>query len=336
MNRLPDSKGSFGLISRKFSSVGSNKMKLALILIFLAGLLLPVSGSSNSTISLITIAIAYGIVTMSLDLSFGFAGMMSLGQASLFGMAAYVAGYISLHFTPQAWVTFPLGVLSAGLLGGLFGIILGRLQGVAFAIGTIALSSFFVFLAIQWRSLTGGPDGLVGLPFSQLWNLKLNHVSLYYLSLILTVVTYLGISWLTQTRFGIAIQAIRDNPERALSMGINVYLYRIYTMILSGLIAGIGGVIFIYLRGAIAPEQLSWDISGNIMIRLMIGGVRTLIGPFLSAVALTYLENELSSMLAHYWQYILGSLVLIVIMVMPDGVFLGIKRLATGIKIGRK
>ncbi|MET4808222.1 branched-chain amino acid ABC transporter permease [Limibacillus sp. MBR-115] len=286
-------------------------------------MLAPAFNPSSGTISLLCLVVVYGIAVMSLDYVFGYGGMMSFGHAALFAFGAYMGGFVLLHLNTEILIGLPLAALATALLGAFWGILLGRLEGVAFAMGTLALASSVRFLFIQLRDITGGTDGLVALPLAEFFGMPIRTGALYYVSVLIAFAIFLILKQVVRTRYGLSLQAVRDNPQRAEAAGINVYGHRVVAMGISGAVAGVAGALFVYLQGAIDPSQAHWVLSGHFMIQLLMGGPGTLIGPFIAALFMTYLQHWLSGVIAH-WELILGTLVVLFVYFTPRGVVPGI------------
>jgi branched-chain amino acid transport system permease protein len=286
-------------------------------------LVAPIIGVDHGTISLLSLVVIFGIAVMSLDYIFGFGGMMSFGHAALFGFGAYVGGFVLLYVGRELFVGLLIAAMATAVLASLWGFLLGRLEGVAFAMGTLALASSVRFLFIQWRDVTGGTDGLVALPLVEFFGIPLHTIAIYYISATLAFAIFLILKQLVRTRYGLALQAVRDNPIRAEAAGINVYAHRVIAMTISGAVAGTGGALFVYLQGAVDPSQMHWALSGHFMIQLLMGGPGTLIGPFIAAMVMTFLHHWLSAVITH-WELFLGTLVVLFVYFTPRGVMPGL------------
>ena len=286
-------------------------------------LVIPMTGLEFGNISLLCLVVIFGIAVMSLDYVYGFGGMMSFGHAALFGFGAYIAGFVLLHLGTEFVVGMTVAALATALMGGLWGLLLGRLEGVAFAMGTLALASSVRFLLVQWRDVTGGTDGLAALPLAQFFGTPLRTLAIYYISVLSALAIFLVLKQLVRTQYGLALQAVRDNPIRAEAAGINVYAHRVIAMTISGAVAGIAGALFVYLQGAVDPSQVHWALSGQFMIQLLMGGPGTLIGPFIAAMVMMFLKHWLSAVITH-WELFLGTLVVLFVYFTPRGVVPGL------------
>lgn len=307
---------------------GSSAVKAPLItaVVTMAILLaLPLVGLDAGRVSLAALVIIFGIAVMGLDYSYGFGGMMSFGHAAMFGFGAYVAAFILLGIGPNIVIGLVLVALAGALLGVVWGLLLCRLEGVAFAMGTLALASCMHFLLVQWRSVTGGTDGLVALPLAEFAGVQLQAGAIYYISIAIAFLVFLVLMAVSRTRYGLALQAVRDNPLRAEAAGIYVHGHRMAALAVSGAVAAIGGALFVYLQGAVDPSQVHWSLSGQFMIQLLMGGAGTLIGPFIAAMGMTFLRHWLSGIFAH-WDLFVGLLVVLFVYFTPRGVIPGVRQ----------
>lgn len=262
--------------------------------------------------------LTYGIWASSFGLLMGQLGLTSFGHAAVFGGGAYAAAYVGLYMTPSLEIGLLAGAVIGAALGALNAFLLGRLNGVAFAIGTLAFGGMITQIANSWIDVTGGSDGLVGLPLPTLGFHRLGQNGLYWCSLALLGLAMFGTAALLRSQFGLLIHAARDNSTRATASGIAVYRVRIWTFAAAGLIAGAGGALFAYHVGAVAPSAVSWQASGDVLIMSILGGVRTLAGPVIGAVLFTLSEQLLSQVVEDY-RILLGVGFILVVVLLPGG-----------------
>jgi len=246
-------------------------------------------------------------------------GLVSFGHAALFGGGAYAAAWVSLNVTDALPAGLAAGLLAGALLGAAMGLVLGRLSGVAFAIGTLAFGGMVARIANSWIDVTGGSDGLVGLPFPRLAGHALGDRGLYWLALALLVAALLGLSGVLRCRIGVVLHAVRDNPLRASASGISVFAVRLATLAASGAAAGLAGGLSASLVGSVAPSSVDWTASGTVLVMAVLGGPATLFGPVLGAAAYTVLEQALSQILPDY-RLLLGGVFIVIVLLAPQGV----------------
>ena len=270
------------------------------------------------TIHLLALVLCYGVWAMSFGLVMGQLGLTSFGHAALFGGGAYAAAWVALNMSDNLLAGIgTAGMFGAGM-GALLGLVLGRLSGVAFSIGSLAFGGMVTQVANSWAEVTGGSDGLVGLPFPRLFGHELDDRALYCVAAALAVLTYAALRIVLRRRPGLVLHAVRDNPVRATSSGIDVHAVRIATLAASGLLAGLAGGISVFVVGSVAPASLDWSASGTVLVMAVLGGVGTVVGPLLGAVGYTLFEQALSQLLPNY-RMVLGLAFIAVVLVNPGG-----------------
>jgi branched-chain amino acid transport system permease protein len=271
------------------------------------------------TIHLLALVLCYGIWAMSFGLVMGQLGLTSFGHAALFGGGAYAASYVGLNLSDSLLTELAAAGLSGAAIGAVMGAVLGRLSGVAFSIGSLAFGGMVAQIANSWVNVTGGSDGLVGLPFPRLLGHDLNDRALYGTAAMLAALSYGLLRALLRRRPGLLLHAVRDNPVRAASSGMNVYAIRIATLAASGLLAGLAGGVSASIVGSVAPSAVDWSASGTVLVMAVLGGVGTLVGPLLGAAGYTLFEQALSQVLPNY-RLVLGLAFIAVVLVAPGGV----------------
>jgi branched-chain amino acid transport system permease protein len=290
---------------------------VALGIVLVAGaaapMLLPVF-----TIHLLALVLCYGTWAMSFGLVMGQLGLTSFGHAALFGGGAYAAAWVALNLSDTLFAGLAAGGVFGAVMGAVLGMVLGRLSGVAFSIGSLAFGGMVTQVANSWAEVTGGSDGLVGLPFPRLLGQDLDDRALYAAAASLAVVTYLALRTTLRRRPGLLLHAVRDNPVRATSSGINVHAVRVATLAASGLLAGVAGGVSAFIVGSVAPSALDWSASGTVLVMAVLGGVGTVAGPLLGAAGYTLFEQALSQVLPNY-RLVLGLAFIAVVLLAPNG-----------------
>ena len=275
------------------------------------------------SIHLLALLLCYGVWAMSFALVMGQLGLTSFGHAALFGGGAYAAAWVALNASDSLLAGVGAAGLFGAAMGAVMGIVLGRLSGVAFSIGSLAFGGMVTQVANSWSEVTGGSDGLVGLPFPRLLGHDLDDRALYGAAAALATVTYLALRAVLRRRPGLLLHAVRDNPVRATSSGIHVHAVRIATLAASGLLAGLAGGVSAFVVGSVAPSSLDWSASGAVLVMAVLGGVGTLVGPLLGAVGYTLFEQALSQVLPNY-RLVLGLAFIAVVLWAPSGVRRGV------------
>jgi branched-chain amino acid transport system permease protein len=296
----------------------------------------------SSLIRLIGQILIFGIAASSLNFILGYGGMVSFGHAAFFGIGGYVVGVMYHHFdegtaflgvipgTDQMLITLPLAIVVAGMAAALVGALSLRTSGVQFIMITLAFAQMFFFLVISLKTY-GGEDGIMvrrtnDLPFL---NMR-DKAVLYWVILSVTGLYYLGMRRLVQSSFGAIIAGIRQNERRMAALGISTYRYKLAAFVLSGMGAGLAGALMVNFLRFASPDMMHWTRSGELMVMVILGGVGTLLGPFIGAAALFSLENVLSQITEHWHLYI--GLILLVVVLATKGGILGLLRKIGGSK----
>ena len=293
-------------------------MRLTLAAVIVAGIAAPWV-LPPFTIHLLALVLCYGTWAMSFGLVMGQLGLTSFGHAALFGGGAYAAAWVALNRSDALLAGLAAAGLFGAAMGAVLGLVLGRLSGVAFAIGSLAFGGLITQIVNSWADVTGGSDGLVGLPFPRLFGHDLDDRALYAAAALLALATVASLRAALQRRPGLLLHAVRDNPVRAASSGINVHAVRIATLAASGLLAGLAGGLSAFTVGSVAPSSLDWSASGTVLVMAVLGGVGTVIGPLLGAVGYTLFEQALSQILPNY-RLVLGLVFIAVVLLAPGGV----------------
>lgn len=266
-------------------------------------------------------ALVAAIVALSLDLLIGNTGLLSFGHAAWFGIGGYTAGLFAKVVSPELLIVLPVTMLVAACVAAVFGTVLVRQIGKTFAILTLALSQVFyslVFVAARW---TGGEDGLQGIPIPTLAGQQVFSPAagywVIYCALLLVLAAALA---LRLSPLGRAWLALRSNADRARFIGIPVLGLKLFAYVLAAAVAALAGALLALLNGATAPDTLSWLQSGNILMYVVLGGVGTLIGPVLGAIAFTFAQNYITG-LTDAWLIYFGGLFVIIVIVAPGGLF---------------
>jgi branched-chain amino acid transport system permease protein len=269
--------------------------------------------------------VIFAIFALGFDLLLGYTGILSFGQAAYFGLAAYTMGIICINFKIPILLGMLIGVLVGTLAAIIIGLLIIRKTGIYFAMLTIAFGQMFFFIASRWKSVTGGEDGLTGIPRDVInlglfsWSLK-KDLSFFYFVFVFFVVATLVKYWLVQSHFGQVLKTIRENEKRAQVVGYNVRRYKLYSFIISGMFAAVAGVLYGMFLRYIFPQTLDWVRSGNVVIMGLVGGLGTLFGPVLGAGVVTYLMNFISYY-TKYWQFFVGAIFIIFILFFPRGIW---------------
>ncbi len=269
---------------------------------------------------LMTRIVIFAIAAVSLNLIMGYGGMVSFGHAAYLGIGGYVVGILAFEGFPSAFVQWPLAILICGLVALLIGLLSLRTRGVYFIMITLAFAQMIYYLGAS-LSRYGADDGLTIYQRSQfagLLNLS-NKTIFYYVCLALLALTLLLVWRLVNSRFGMTIRGARSNDRRMRAIGFPTFRYRLVCFAIAGMICGLAGALLANHTEFISPAAMHWTRSGDLIIMVVLGGMGSLFGPVIGAVALLVLEEVLSG-LTEYWQIILGPLLLAVVLYARGGI----------------
>jgi branched-chain amino acid transport system permease protein len=272
--------------------------------------------------NVLTEVLIFGIFAMSLDLLIGYTGLTSFGHAAFFGIAAYTAGIVATSYTNNIVVTLLAGVASAGLLALPVGALAIRSLGIYFLMLTLAFSQMVFAAAYKWTWLTGGPNGLAGIPRPTLGVGQVEFASVtsfYYLVLAFFVASYLLLRRIVASPLGTGFVGIRENESRMRAIGYNTWLVKLAAFVIAGLFGGLAGVLFSYFNGFVSPSDVYWTTSGLVMVMVIIGGAGTLVGPVLGAALVLILQNIVSSQ-TDRWPLIMGATFIFFVLVARRGI----------------
>jgi len=259
--------------------------------------------------------LAYALVAGSLQFLVGTGGMMSFGHAAYFGLGAYGAALL----VKQGGLPMPVALLFAPVVAGagalLFGWFCVRRSGVYLAMLTLAFAQIAYAVVHQWYDFTGGDNGLLGIWPSPALATPLRY---YYLALALAAAGLCLLWRITGSPFGYTLRAARDHELRCQAIGINVQRHRLLTFAIAGVFAGLGGGLFVFLKGSAFPDYLSIPVSIEALAMTLLGGLHSLAGAPIGAAAYTLLNTAVTKYTG-YWQAVLGAVLVVLVLVFPHG-----------------
>ena len=256
------------------------------------------------------------LLAMSLNMVVGHGGLFQFHHAAFYGVGAYTAGLILVKTSWPWWIGFIAGPIAAAVTGFVIGLFCIRLNKLYFGMLQISLGSLIWAIAFRWYRLTGGDDGIHGIPMPEfISTLK----SSYYFVLILVAACLILMYLILKSPFGTTLQAIRDNPERCAAVGINVRRHQLMGIVVATFFAGVAGVLFITVEGSIFPDLLFWVLSLEVFIMCLLGGWFTFGGPILGAAMIVSLRTFVGTY-TEYWTLILGVILILLIFFLPDGI----------------
>ena len=269
-------------------------------------------------IALATRILIFALAATSLNLILGFGGMVSFGHAAFLGVGAYTVVILSQMGVVDAWVAWPTAMVVAGLFALLIGAVSLRTQGVYFIMITLAFAQMMYYLVVSFKAY-GGDDGMSLPARSRIGFLDMsNDTHFYYVTLLACVAVLVLIARVLNARFGHVLQAIRENEVRMQSLGYAVFRHKLCAFVMSGAMAGLAGALLANQSGFVSPAMMQWSQSGMLMMMVILGGVGHLYGGVWGAIVFLLLEETLSHFTIH-WQLGLGALLLMVVLLLPNG-----------------
>jgi branched-chain amino acid transport system permease protein len=275
----------------------------------------------------LTEILIWGLLAMSSDLLIGYTGMISFGHSAFFGLGMYgAAGALIAVSPPNLWLAILAGLAgaaSAALFVAFFSI---RLRDIYFAITTLIFSQIFYVIIFTWTKVTGGENGLIfsrphlSIPF--LYDARFNSTTMHWFVLAVVTASYLILRRITQSPFGMVLQSIRENEARTRAIGYAVERYKMMSVMLSGLFAGLAGVLYAVQNQFVAPNFVYFLTSGDTVMYNVIGGIGTLVGPIVGAGFFQLARQLLSQVFGDQFPYLipLGIVFIAMIIFLPQGI----------------
>jgi len=261
-----------------------------------------------------------GIAVMSLDLLVGFGGLVSLGHAAVFGGAAYAAAIATRHWGGEVLLMLGAGIAAGAALAALMGAIALRSGHLFLLVLTLLTGQMVWEVAFHWREVTGGADGLRGLPVLSLgpWVLP-GARALFVLAAVLAVVA-LGVARsFVAAPIGRALVGTREQPIRMSALGYGLFAVRIRAMLVAGAIAGAAGALLPFVNQHLGPQAVHWSASATLVVMLVVGGIGSLWGGFLGAAAVLAIQTHVSGW-TDRWQLVVGLVFVLTVLLLPNGI----------------
>ncbi len=287
------------------------------------------------TITLATRAVIFALAAVGLNVALGLGGLVSLGHAVFFGIGGYAMGILAFHaqtysplmewpFTISGTKLMPVIWLVAILFSGVTALVVGllslRTSGVYFIMITLAFGQMFFFFAISWPAY-GGEDGLsIYIRNSFPGMNTLDPIQFFGICFaILSLVLWLNVR-LAKSSFGLALNAARQSPERVEAVGLDPFRLRLIALVISGMICGLAGALFADLNRFVSPTMFSWQMSGELIVFIILGGLGRTFGPVAGATLFVVLEHALGG-ISEYFLFFLGLLLLVVVLFARGGLY---------------
>jgi branched-chain amino acid transport system permease protein len=325
------------------SAIRSSKLSIdratAAVLVVVA-LLAPLIFTKYWVATLLTQMLFLGIVAASLIFLSAYGGMVSLGQVAVYGIAGFALGNLTTNGNTKGlnlgWAEAPgivVAILVAVAIAFLFGALASRSYGIYFLMITLVYSVIANLVFGQVTSISGF-GGISGIPIPS-WLSRTAHPDrLYYVTLAVALLVYIALRYVARTPFGLALQGIRDDPVRMSSLGYNVALHRMLAFTFAGLIAAIGGILFVWWNAQIAPSTIGLSATIDVLVIAVIGGLYRLEGAWLGALVFVVLNNYAPrvSVVGDRFHTLIGLVFLVIVLVSPNGL-IGLWERAT---VGRR
>lgn len=282
---------------------------LTLIILILLPLYIPIY-----YIRLLTTGLLYGLAAVGFNILYGYTGLLSFGHSMFWAVGAYglAIGLVKIGLDPFSSILLSVGLtLLVSIVTGYLSL---KHTKIYFAMLTLAFSQLIYAIILKFRDITGGDEGIYNIP-------RFPHdiFSYYYAVLLIVSILVFLAWWIMRTPIGLIFQSIRDNPYRSEVIGLPVRKIRLISYIISGLYVGIGGLLYAPLHRAITPDIAYWTFSALIVIMAILGGSRSIIGPFLGGLLFIFIINQVMT-LTFIWQFSLGLVLVILVYLAPEGI----------------
>lgn len=265
---------------------------------------------------IVSLILLYGLLATSLNFAIGYGGIYQFHHCVFYGIGAYATALLLTKTGVSPWLAFIAGPIVAAILSLIMGLICIRLSKLYFGMLQISLGSLVWAVVYRWYGLTGGDDGIHGIPMPDIIG---SANGAYYFTLIVSAVSFYVLYKIVRSPFGSVLQGIRDNPIRSEMIGVNVKRHQLITLVICGFFAGVAGVLFVVVDTTVFPDMLFWTLSMEIMIMCLLGGWFTYLGPLLGAALIVLLRTFISTYTV-YWALFLGIILMLIIFFLPDGV----------------
>jgi branched-chain amino acid transport system permease protein len=274
--------------------------------------------------------LCFALFGLSFNMLLGYGGLLSFGHAAFFGLASYVCAYLARYsgFSPELAILS--GTVSAAALGAVFGTIAIRRQGIYFAMITLALAQLLYFVSVQAPNITGGENGIQGVPRGKLFGVLdlADDRVLYFVVAVIFMAGLLFVYRIVHSPFGQICKAIRDNEARATSLGYRARHYQVLLFTLSSALAGLAGATKAIVFQLASLTDVHWSTSGEVVLITLVGGLGTMFGPVVGALIIVAMQNYLASFGA--WTTVAQGVIFIICVSFLRGGIVGLVQKWTG------
>ena len=285
-------------------------------------LLVPMFVTDIYILSILNMMVIYSILCLGLNLILGFTGLLSLGHAAFYGIGAYTTAIMMTRYDFGFVAAFCASAVLALVVGIVIAIPTRKVRGDYFCLITLAFGEIFRLVATSWIEFTRGAMGIVRIPMPKIFGIAIvTETHFYYLGLGILIFTYLAIKAITDTRYGRAFIAIREDELAADTMGINTSMYKIMAFSIGCLFAGMAGSFLAVYQTAVTPSNFRLEESCLMIIMVIVGGMgRNLLAPLAGVVVMT-VATEVFRSTAEYRMLIIGLIMILVLLLRPQGIF---------------
>jgi branched-chain amino acid transport system permease protein len=300
------------------------RLALAIALLLLATV--PYWIGNSYYINVATQILIYAVLALGLNVLVGYAVLVTLGHASLFGIAAYAGA--TLINAGQNQIVVAIGALLATLAAtAIFALLALRGTGLGFVMITVALGQIVWGIAYRWISLTNGDNGMSISTRPSPFGLSLASADAFYWATLVVFLSAVGaMAIFVASPFGAAVRGTRDQPRRMTALGYNVWLTRFLAFLFSGFWSGVAGLLYLYYNQFVSPQTVALSASAEALLMVIAGGTATLLGPIAGA-ALVIVMKDVASAYIERWNFVLGAIFVLIVVFMPEGLVPGSVRL---------
>jgi branched-chain amino acid transport system permease protein len=271
--------------------------------------------------SLATEMLIFAIFAVGYDILFGYTGLLSFGHAMFFGIGAYGTGLVLIRVSSSLFLALGIAIAISLLVSSVIAFLSIRKRGIYFVMITLGFCQMLYFIAFKWTGLTGGDNGLHGVPRTSFGPINLDsEIALYFFILIFFFFSVLLAFRIVNSPFGRVLSALKENEDRARSVGYNTTRFKTIAFMISAFFASLAGGLYAVHSNFVPLDTLSINTSGDVVIMTLLGGIGTLYGPILGAMLIVYLKNLLSNWVGN-WNLILGAIFIVSVLTVRQGIF---------------
>jgi branched-chain amino acid transport system permease protein len=294
---------------------------LALWLVAIVVLTLLPTVLTDYQTALVAEVMIYAIFAMSLDLLVGYTGLLSFGHAAFFGLGAYAVVILNVQFGLNGWLGLLAAIVVAAAAAAVIGALSIRVSGISFLMLTLAFSQLLFSVAVKWRSLTGGTDGIGGLVEPSVFGYSLQERAVMFYSIaVFFLFSFWALRRIVAAPLGSVFVGIKENESRMRAIGYDVQRYKLISFVIAGAFGGLAGALYGLFNGFVSSDALYWSLSGDVIIMVILGGTGTIVGPVIGAAIFLLTKNVVSSHTEH-WMMIIGAIFILGVVFLRQGIW---------------